>query len=162
MSPDEAEFRRIYEEAFPMVYRVAYRFSGHRELAEDAAQEAFSRAFERWGRLRGRPWIVGWIVNTTLNTLRRTARRTREVLDSPHEQESPQVDVEGAVDLWQAIRELPRRQAQAVVLYYIVDLPVAQVAEIMGCREGTAKAHLDRGRRSLARLLEPLNAGYEE
>jgi len=66
------------------------------------------------------------------------------------------------VDLWQAIRELPRRQAQAVVLYYIVDLPVAQVAEIMGCREGTAKAHLDRGRRSLARLLEPLNAGYEE
>jgi RNA polymerase sigma-70 factor (ECF subfamily) len=66
------------------------------------------------------------------------------------------------LDLWRAIKELPKRQAQAVVLHYLIDLPVAQVAEVMGCREGTAKAHLDRGRRRLARLLEPSEARQED
>jgi DNA-directed RNA polymerase specialized sigma24 family protein len=59
-------------------------------------------------------------------------------------------------------RSSPKRQARAVVLHYLIDLPVAQVAEVMGCREGTAKAHLDRGRRTLARLLEPSEARQED
>jgi RNA polymerase sigma-70 factor, ECF subfamily len=162
VSPDEADFRQVYEQAFPIVYRVAYRFSGRREAAEDAAQEAFARAFERWGRLRAEPWVVGWIVTTALNILRRGARRMPEPSREGGEPPSTATDVEGALDLWRAIRELPRRQAQAVVLYYVVDLPVAQVAEVMGCREGTAKAHLDRARDRLARLLEPSEARWEE
>jgi RNA polymerase sigma-70 factor (ECF subfamily) len=76
VSPDESDFRHVYERASPTVYRVAYRLSGRRETAEDATQEAFARAFERWARLRGEPWVVGWIVTTALNILRRTARRT--------------------------------------------------------------------------------------
>jgi RNA polymerase sigma-70 factor, ECF subfamily len=152
---DEAEFREVYERAFPTVYRVAYRFSGRREAAEDAAQEAFARAFERWGRLGGEPWLVGWIVTTALNVVRRAARRAPEPLGDADDRPSSDGDVDGAVDLWRAVRELPRRQAEAVVLHYVVDLPVAEVAHVMACREGTAKAHLDRGRRRLARLLEP-------
>jgi RNA polymerase sigma-70 factor (ECF subfamily) len=162
VSSDEADFRHVYEQAFPVVYRVAYRFSGRRETAEDAVQEAFARAFERWGRLRGEPWIVGWIVTTTLNVLRRTGRRTAELSYEVEGLHSPETEPEGALDLWRAIKELPKRQAQAVVLHYLIDLPVAQVAEVMGCREGTAKAHLDRGRRRLARLLEPSEARQED
>jgi RNA polymerase sigma-70 factor (ECF subfamily) len=162
VSPDEADFRQVYEQAFPIVYRVAYRFSGRRETAEDAAQEAFARAFERWGRLRREPWIVGWIVNTTLNILRRTGRRAPEFSREAQELGSPETELESALDLWRAIRELPKRQAQAVVLHYIIDLPVVQVADVMGCREGTAKAHLDRGRHRLARLLEPSEARQED
>ena len=40
------------------------------------------------------------------------------------------------------VRALPRRQREAVTLHYLVDLPVAEVARLMGCREGTVKAHL--------------------
>jgi RNA polymerase sigma-70 factor (ECF subfamily) len=151
----------MYEQAFPIVYRVGYRFCGRREAAEDAAQEAFARAFERWSRLRGQPWVLGWILTTTLNVLRRAARRTPKVTGSIQE-ELAEPEVEGAVDLWRGIRELPRRQAQAVVLYYIADLPVTQTARVMGCREGTAKAHLDRGRQRLARLLRPSEARQED
>jgi RNA polymerase sigma-70 factor (ECF subfamily) len=154
VTADEAAFRELYAEAFPTVYRVAYRFAGRREPAEDATQEAFARAFERWGRLGGEPWVVGWIVTTALNVVRRSARRTAGEFQDTGEDASSD-NVESAVDLWRAIRGLPRRQAQAIVLHYVVDLPVAQVADVMGCREGTAKAHLDRGRHRLARLLEP-------
>ena len=160
--PDEADFRQMYEQAFPIVYRVAYRFCGRREAAEDASQEAFARAFERWGRLRAEPWVVGWVVTTALNILRRGARRDPEPSRGGREPASTVMDVEAALDLWRAIRELPRRQAQAVVLYHVLDLPVAQVAEVMGCREGTAKAHLGRARERLARLLEPTEARREK
>jgi RNA polymerase sigma factor (sigma-70 family) len=163
VSPDEEDFRRVYEQAFPMVYRVAFRFCGGREAAEDAAQEAFARAFERWGRLRGEPWVVGWVVTTALNVLRRGARRAPpELARGSPEHEPSEIETEAVVDLWRAVGGLPTRQAEAVVLHYIVDLPVAQVAEVMGCREGTAKAHLDRGRRRLASLLEPSEARRED
>jgi RNA polymerase sigma-70 factor (ECF subfamily) len=49
-----------------------------------------------------------------------------------------------------------------VVLYYVLDLPVADVSEVMGCRDGTAKTHLDRGRQRLARLLESTDANAED
>lgn len=138
-SPDEADFRQVYERAFPIVYRVAYRFCGRREAAEDASQEAFARAFERWGRLRAEPWVVGWVVTTALNIVRRGARREPEPSRDAREPAYQGMDVEAELDLWRAIRELPKRQAEAVVLHYVLDLPVAQVAEVMGCREGTAK-----------------------
>ena len=152
----------MYEQAFPVVYRVAYRFCGRREMAEDATQEAFARAFERWSRLRGEPWVVGWVLTTALNILRRAVRRTREEPREAHLKPQREDHVDGAVDLWRAIGHLPRRQAEAVVLYYVLDLPVADVSEVMGCRDGTAKTHLDRGRQRLARLLESTDANAED
>ena len=151
----------MYEQAFPVVYRVVYRSCGRREMAEDATQEAFARAFERWSRLRGEPWVVGWVLTTALNILRRAMRRTREEPREVHLKPRRDDDVDEAIDLWHAIRHLPRRQAEAVVLYYVLDLPVADVAEVMGCRDGTAKTHLDRGRQRLAWLLEPTDANEE-
>jgi RNA polymerase sigma-70 factor, ECF subfamily len=56
------------------------------------------------------------------------------------------------------VRRLPARQAEAVALFYVEDLPVRQVAEVMGCAEGTAKALLHQARR---RLAEQLGADME-
>jgi RNA polymerase sigma-70 factor (ECF subfamily) len=56
--------------------------------------------------------------------------------------------------VWLAVRRLPRRQQEAVVLFYLTDLPLAAVAGAMGCAEGTAKAHLARAREALRVSLE--------
>ena len=57
--------------------------------------------------------------------------------------------------LWQAVRELPERQAQVVVLHYVDDRLVAEIAELLDCSEGTVKTHLHRARLALARILAP-------
>jgi RNA polymerase sigma-70 factor, ECF subfamily len=59
---------------------------------------------------------------------------------------------EGA-EFWRAVRALPTRQAQAVALYYLEDLSIAQTAVVLDCAEGTVKAHLAKARRTLARRL---------
>ena len=63
--------------------------------------------------------------------------------------ESPVLSDKELADLWRAVRSLPRRQQEAVVLRYVADLPLTEVAAAMGCAEGTAKAHLARARDGL-------------
>ena len=60
---------------------------------------------------------------------------------------------DGGDEFWAAVRRLPARQAAAVTLYYLEDRPVAEVATILDCAEGTAKALLHKGRTNLARTL---------
>ena len=67
---------------------------------------------------------------------------------------SPTAPPEPTDDFWALVRQLPPRQAAAVALHYLEDRPVTEVAAILGCAEGTAKAHLHKGRAALARLLE--------
>jgi RNA polymerase sigma factor (sigma-70 family) len=52
--------------------------------------------------------------------------------------------------VWRAVRALPRRQAQVIALYYVADLPVAEIADTLGLAEGTVKAQLHRDRQALA------------
>ena len=59
---------------------------------------------------------------------------------------------------WAEVRKLPDRQAQAVALHYLEDLPIAAIALVLGCAEGTVKAHLHRGRLRLAQALGLLDA----
>jgi RNA polymerase sigma-70 factor (ECF subfamily) len=147
----DARFERMYEAEFPAVYRAVYAMSGDARLAEDATQEAFARALERWRRLRDEPWAAAWVATTALNVARRMLRRRS---DAPvAHAEAVEGDVDARVDLVRAIRSLPPRQQEAVVLRYVADLPVAEVAAAMGVEEGTVKAHLFKAREALGRTL---------
>jgi RNA polymerase sigma-70 factor, ECF subfamily len=152
--PPQVEFwfAELYKAEHDRVFQVAYALSGDAATAEDATQEAFVRALERWDRLRDQPWAAGWVTTTAVNLARRMLRRRRWMFRVGSSAIDPAAD--GALDLWRAVKRLPRRQQQAVTLYYVLDLPVAQVATVMGCREGTVKAHLARAREELRTWLE--------
>ena len=144
MNVDPA-FQRLYEEEARAVFRTVYLLCRDRSVAEEATQEAFARALERWPRLRDQPWVGGWVTTTAVNLARRTLRRRR-----PAELERGRgVDVDEAVDLWRAVRQLSLRQQQAVVLRYRLDFTVEDAAAVMGCDAGTVRTHLARAREAL-------------
>jgi RNA polymerase sigma-70 factor, ECF subfamily len=143
-------FEELYRREHETVFRAVLALCGDRAVAEDATQEAFARALERWKRLRNRSWAAGWVTTTALNVARRLLRR--RPVGAPDRADGR--DVDRAVDVWRAVRALPERQQEAVVLFYVVDLPVAAVAGAMGCSEGTVKAHLSRAREALRGSLE--------
>jgi RNA polymerase sigma-70 factor (ECF subfamily) len=143
-------FRELFEHEFQTVFRACYLVTGDRAAAEDATQEAFARCLERWGRLRDQPWVAGWVTTTALNLARRSLRR-RPAPPEP-ERIEPQPDL--GLDLWRGIRALPPRQQEALLLHYAADLPLSEVAQVMGCGEGTVKTHLSRARAALRRYLE--------
>jgi RNA polymerase sigma-70 factor, ECF subfamily len=142
MSPSDEGFRDLYEREFGAVFRAAYLVSGDRDVAQDAAQEAFARPSLAGAACARNHGGAGWVMTTALNVARRQLRGRPSVPTAGWHEPDP----EPAVDLRRAIGDLPRRQQQAVVLHYLLGLPVREVGQAMGCRAGTVKSHLGRAR----------------
>jgi RNA polymerase sigma-70 factor (sigma-E family) len=151
-------FEHFYLEEFPAVVALAYALSGSRAGAEDIAQEAFLRAYRDWDRIGSYEHRVAWVrrvaANLATSGLRRRVVEARALIRLAGRWE-PAVDPMPAenAEFWAAVRALPSRQAQAVALYYLEDRSIQQTAAVLGCAEGTVKAHLAKARRALARRL---------
>jgi len=142
--------------------------AGDADVAREATAEAFTRALERWDRVRAMDSPSAWTYRVGVNLLRRRLRRAafeRRILpDPPRPAAPPAVDSE----LWAAVRALPARQRTAVGLRYVCDLPIDEIAEVMGVAVGTVSATLTAARRRLAVDLagtrssgEPVEAGRD-
>jgi RNA polymerase sigma-70 factor (sigma-E family) len=158
--PLPGRFEYFYLREYPKVVALAYVLSGSRMGAEDLAQEAFLRAYRDWDRVGSYEHQAAWVrrvaANLATSGLRRRLVEARALTRLAGQREptvEPLVGENG--EFWAAVRALPRRQAQAVALYYFQDLSVEQTAMALGCAEGTVKAHLAKARRTLARQLQP-------
>jgi RNA polymerase sigma-70 factor (ECF subfamily) len=99
-------------------------------------------------------WVRRVCVNIATSQLRRRKAEARAILRLSGRRQLP-VSTEPVDEaFWSAVRQLPRRQAQAVALHYIYDLSVADLAATLGVSEGTAKTHLSRARATLADQLD--------
>jgi RNA polymerase sigma factor (sigma-70 family) len=158
-------FEHFYLEEYPGVVKLVYALSGSRAAAEDIAQEAFLRAYRDWERVGSYEHQAAWVrrvaANLATSGLRRRLLEARALARLAGRRE-PALDSLPAdqADFGRALRALPRRQAQAVALFYVEDLSIEQIAVVLDCAEGTVKAHLAKARHSLATRLQ-LDPGEE-
>jgi RNA polymerase sigma-70 factor (ECF subfamily) len=163
---DEAfdEIVRLYQGD---VYRLAYRLTGNPAEADDVAQETFLRAYQALPGFRGeaslRTWVLRIASNLSLNVLQsaRVARR-----DPGHVAEkAPAVapagergllDKERQARLGSAIEALPNRQRTTLLLRVDQGLMFKEIARMMGCSTGTAKANFFHAVAALKRALRDL------
>jgi RNA polymerase sigma-70 factor, ECF subfamily len=150
------DFDAFYAATYTRLVGQLYAVTGDLAEAEDVVQEAFARAVVRWPRIRGYDLPEAWVrrvaVNLARQGLRRTRRRLRLLVRLAPPPPAPGPSVDGLV-LAAALRTLPPAQRQVLALHHAAGLPVREVAELLGVPEGTAKAHLARGRAALAALL---------
>lgn len=151
MADDFADF---YGSAFRPVSVAVRAFCGDADVAHDATQEAFARAYARWSRVGNSAYPQAWVTKTAINLTRRHFRK-RPSTATGTETPGPTAD---RLDVLSALRSLPERQRQAVVLHYLTDSPLAAVAEVMGISEGAVKAHLFKARAALRGELEVRHA----
>ncbi len=151
-------FRSFYEAEFGSIVAYLLSLTGSVPVAEDLAQETFTRAYREWEHVSGLDRPGGWARtvahNLAVSRFRRLRSRAKALarLRAATEVEVPEMAPHDQ-EFWDEVRRLPTRQAQAIALRYVDDLDVAGIADVMGCAEGTAKAHLHRGRRRLAERL---------
>jgi RNA polymerase sigma-70 factor, ECF subfamily len=148
------DFDELYQAHYGNVVAMAYGLTGDLAEAQDLAQEAFCRAWQRWGRIAAYDDPLAWVRRVVTNL---AASRWRRVLvvRKHLRHERPDVPVLGPdrVALVAALRRLPQNHRSAIVLHYLGDLPVAEVARELRVPEGTVKAWLYRGRAALAAQL---------
>ncbi|MGN9907276.1 SigE family RNA polymerase sigma factor [Phytohabitans sp. LJ34] len=157
----EAErFDAFYRDTSRRLVRYAYGLTGDVAEAQDLVQEAYARAWQRWRRLTGYDNAEAWlrIVITRLATDRwrhLKVRRVRAAADRPPPPVPP--PSEDTVLLVTAMRGLPAAHRRALVLHYLLDRSVADIAAETGAAQGTVKSWLSRGRAELAAALgQPL------
>jgi RNA polymerase sigma factor (sigma-70 family) len=164
-------FARLVEHYAPVVASVTGRVSGRVEDAEDLSAETFFRAYralrdyseERLSELQVRPWLVTIALNLARNTARARARRPQEtaITEARDPRSGGREPAELALaatdrdDLARRLAALSMNERVAVVLRHVVEMPVAEIAAVLGCKEVTARSHIARG-------LAHLRASYEK
>ena len=142
---DGHAFEELLAPVLEVGFRLAMTMLNDRGIAEDAVQEAALKAWRHLGRLRPdaplRPWFLTVVANEC-----RSMRRERwwRVLRLPFviAQRPPELDER--IDLAAALDRLPARHLLALSLYYHLDLPIAEVARVLGCSEGAARVRIHR------------------
>ena len=159
----EAAVTALYQAHALELIRLAHIMLGDRAAAEDVVQEAFCGLCRRWSRLSDTASALPYLRSSVLNGSRSLLRRHRWRAGgtAPPADREPAASAEAAVitgeerrAVMQALRRLPARQREALVLRYYLDLPEAQIAETMGISKGAVKSHTARAIASLRAVLE--------
>jgi RNA polymerase sigma-70 factor (sigma-E family) len=149
---DAEAFTAFVLAAQPRLRRTAYLMCGDWSSASDYVQEAMIRVYRHWPRLQGRPEAHAYARKAVVSV----------VIDAKRRRSSTEVPVETVFDtpgrggdeadrsadrelLTRCLAQVPARQRACLVLRYYDDLPVSEVATLLGCSEGTVKSQTARG-----------------
>ncbi len=154
--PSEADFAALYQARFSDLSAQLYAYLGDSTEAQDVVQEAFVRAWQRWPKISEYDDPVAWVRRVAWNLATSRHRRlavvrrfvSRSGPPEPHPATTPD-----RVALIAALRLIPEQQRRAMVMHYLADISVADIAQEVGVAEGTVKSWLHRGRAELAKHL---------
>jgi RNA polymerase sigma-70 factor (ECF subfamily) len=154
--------RRAFEDVLrPLIepaYRLAFAMLREREAAEDAVQEMALKAWRHRIRIRPelgtiRPWVLAIVANECRLALRARWWSVLRFAELP-DQAGSERDPAAGFDLRLALDRLRYRDRLLVHIYFVLDLPIAEVAQVLGIRVGAAKSRLHRVTRRLRPELE--------
>ena len=160
MERRSADFATFYESARDDCLRAVTATVGSRQTAEELVAEAFARAWASWAKIADHPAPQAWVVRTALNFhVSWWRRRRRDVpatdwSDPPDPGADPDTTVPDR-RMMAALKSLPTRQRQVIVLRIFLDLDSETTARTLGIAPGTVTAHLARATRALRANLSP-------
>ena len=159
----EASVAALYEAHALGMIRLAHIMLGDRQSAEDVVQEAFCGLYRRWSRLADPGSAVHYVRSAVLNQCRSVLRR-RTTSQAPRQPASNPESVrsaESAVltreerdEIMRAVRQLPPRQREALVLRFYLDLSAEETATTMGISPSSVRSATHRALASLGRMLQ--------
>lgn len=151
------EYCELFAMSYPQVVRTVWFVVHDRGMAEDIAQDAFTALYREWSRLRTYDRPEMWVRRVAIRRAQREAsRRARRVVLEQKAVVLRLVDDDIRLpdpDLIAAIRTLPPKQRAIVVLFYLEDRPMDEVADLVGCSTSTGFVQLHQARKRLAAAL---------
>lgn len=138
--------------------RLAQVMLGDRAAAEDVVHDAFAGLYRRWGQLSDAGKAPAYLRSAVLNGCRSALRRTRrapvlEALEHAPDAATTMLATQARQSVLAALRRLPDRQREALVLRYYLDLPDSEIAAAMSIGTSTVRSTVHRGLAALERML---------
>jgi RNA polymerase sigma-70 factor (ECF subfamily) len=156
-----SNFEDIVRRYEKMVYGIVYRFLNNHQDAEDITQETFLIVYRKLRNLRKTNSLTNWIYTITLNLVRENLRKKyrMKLLDNLNENlifynDENNSNEEIKEKIRTAIEKLPEKQREAINLKFMEGLKIKEISKIMECKDGTIKAHIFRGIKTLRMILK--------
>lgn len=158
MARGEGDFETFYTAHVSGMVRSLLAAHGDAEAVNEAVQDAFQQAYVRWWRISHYDNPVAWVRRVAINRLvdhhRRQKRHQRTLQSLAQERPVEPLPIELSDGLADAVSSLAPRQRMAVILYYVDDLSVEEVAAAMAVSTGSVKRHLSDARLRLRERLQ--------
>ena len=150
----------LFEAHGDRLYRLARRLTSTADEARDLVQDTFVRAACRLTSVPSRAaeeeaWLVRVMVNLCRDQWRKSAVRKRHAARAVARPASSDIESEvvARTMVWQAVERLPPRRRAVVMMFELEGMTIAAIASLLGITQMTARWHLSKGRRDLARIL---------
>jgi RNA polymerase sigma-70 factor (sigma-E family) len=162
-SADDA-LEMLYAAHWRRLVRLAVMLVHAQGSAEEIVQDSFVAMHAKWNRLHDPDKALAYLRQSVVNRSRSHLRHLtvvrrhaeRQVLPPPEEgADLPAYEVDRRGTVLAALRALPRRQREVLVLRYYLDLPEAEIADTLGISRGAVKSHASRGAAALRVVLGP-------
>ncbi len=154
MRPDaEADYSWLFRAHFRRIAQAVNLIVFDRARAEEIAQESFTQLWRKWSTVSAYERPEAWVRKVAIRLALRTAHRDRTRPRLERAQPVPAAESFPDRELAEAIRALAPRQRAAVVLFYLEDRPVSEIAQTLNVSESTVKQHLFRARAQLSKTL---------
>jgi len=147
---DQEAFAQLYEEHFDRIYRYVAVRIGDKTEAEDMTQQVFLKALKaissfKWKGVPFSAWLFRIAHNQVVDYLRKKAKHATAPLDESRasSNSNPQLAAEQNLEIEQllmATKQLTKAQQEVISLRFAGELPIAQVAKVMGKSQGAVKA----------------------
>jgi len=161
----ELEFKRLYDSAFPILFRVAYRVTNSAEAAEDICQESFFKLYEKNmvfpNMEEAKYWLIRVVKNAALNYAKRKDRE-RKAYQRAFKEDTRQVETgegilvkkEASEEIQKALKLLPENLRMVLILKEYAEMNYKEIGRVLGISEGNVKVRVFRARDRLAVILE--------
>ncbi len=143
----------------PLLYYAA-SLTGSTDSGLDVLQEVWIKAFGSIRKLKNPASVRSWLYSIThgiaVDRIRRNSSRERAEkveLEAFQEAEEPSFSAEDAAAIHQALSVLDLKHREVLVLHFLEDLSIAEIAKVAGCTEGTVKSRMHYAKRAMKRIL---------
>ncbi|MDR2966054.1 MAG: RNA polymerase sigma factor [Treponema sp.] len=161
----EQEFKRLYDSAFPVLFRVAIRITNSAEAAEDLCQESFFRLYEKnmvfVNPEEAKYWLIRVVKNAALNYAKRKDRE-RKAYQRAFKEDTRQVETgeaalvkkEASEEIQKALEKLPENLRMVLIFKEYAEMNYKEIGRVLGISEGNVKVRVFRARERLAAILD--------
>jgi RNA polymerase sigma factor (sigma-70 family) len=167
MNSHPTDYERLIQPIEDRMIRSVWRIVRDPHDFDDAFQEALAAIWKHLGSIRRHPnphaLVLRICANAAYDILRDKAQRCRQLASIPADVANPSSTIpdmlsgqEERNEVFRAIAQLPRKQAEAALMRFAQELPYTDIALALGCSEVTARTHVKRARTRLTKLLAHL------
>jgi RNA polymerase sigma-70 factor (ECF subfamily) len=155
---DRETFTEFFQRCQPLVIRTLLKLTDDTRVVDDVSMDALLSASRRWDVIGSYDKPEAWVLKVALRMLRRwQSRNSRETaLNVDHDARATDDPIARYIvrdAVHNAIRMLPPRRAEVVVLHHLLGFPITEVAEVLGMKPATARSNLCLARADLKKIL---------